>query len=552
MYPRNAASPPRISVGPVVQISDGAVQTSGCTVRILAEGGAEGDGGGTTAYSTDGIVLYTPTQAETNYTAFVLIAKKTGCIPATVTVVTTAAATPGTVKLQNSAGNAGINAPPNFEDLAVTDTAGNVTAGNIGAAWDASEEDHTGTGTFGKRVQTALPLFAPGAENGLICSGTAAGQLYVSSGYCGAYLMGIQVGLNRGTLTGTPTNMAASFTTFVNVSGGVLTLASVNQTADVAARIPYVIEFSATGGHNYVQCDPMRWRGTDLPAPDTSGYPKVTIKQGVGTGEILLSGGYAPADLRKIIGTTIPTESVAGNDARGFAKLLDVNTPLATVATAWAAAGTGFDLLLVVATELATMLEADGPLWRFTVNALEQAPAGGGGGGGDWTADQKTAILAAVELGAVLATLGNMVQGSGENCQFTGVALALAPTGATASYSVSSVTVGEAPHVDLVLDQHAVIGPVSIVAEVAQTGDSHALLVYDPADPATVLWSLTTAGSEISVGGADDKTLTIADDDTHTASAGVWAYVLRNTTDDTVVCRGSLTIEAGPDVPTPP
>jgi hypothetical protein len=58
---------------------------------------AEGDGGGTTAYSTDGIVLYTPTQAETNYTSFVLIAKKTSCIPVALTVVTTASAVSGRV-----------------------------------------------------------------------------------------------------------------------------------------------------------------------------------------------------------------------------------------------------------------------------------------------------------------------------------------------------------------------------------------------------------------------------------------------------------------------
>jgi hypothetical protein len=78
-----------------VQISDGAVQSSGVTVRIKPVGVSEADGGGTTAYSTDGVVLYTPTQAETNYTSFVLIAKKTGCIPASVTVVTTASATAG-------------------------------------------------------------------------------------------------------------------------------------------------------------------------------------------------------------------------------------------------------------------------------------------------------------------------------------------------------------------------------------------------------------------------------------------------------------------------
>ena len=95
MYPRNAASPEPIAIGPVVQISDGAVQSSGVTVRIKPVGVAEADGGGTTAYSTDGVVLYTPTQAETNYTSFVLIAKKTGCIPASVTVVTTASATAG-------------------------------------------------------------------------------------------------------------------------------------------------------------------------------------------------------------------------------------------------------------------------------------------------------------------------------------------------------------------------------------------------------------------------------------------------------------------------
>ena len=99
MYPKNAASPEPIAIGAVIQISDGAVQTSGCTVRIKPIGVAEGDGGGTTAYSTDGIVLYTPTQAETNYTSFILIAKKTGCIPVALTVVTTESSVAGRVSL---------------------------------------------------------------------------------------------------------------------------------------------------------------------------------------------------------------------------------------------------------------------------------------------------------------------------------------------------------------------------------------------------------------------------------------------------------------------
>jgi len=95
-YPRNAASPPRIEIGAVVQISDGAVQTSGVSVAVRVEGGAETAGGGTVSYgSLSGIVYYTPTQAETDYTAFVVVAYKTGCIPASKSIVTSASATAG-------------------------------------------------------------------------------------------------------------------------------------------------------------------------------------------------------------------------------------------------------------------------------------------------------------------------------------------------------------------------------------------------------------------------------------------------------------------------
>ena len=95
MYPRNAASPPRLAIGPVVQISDGAVQTAGVSVKIIPQGGTESAGAGTVAYSADGAVLYTPTQGETDYVAVIFVASKTGCIPASVTVVTTASATAG-------------------------------------------------------------------------------------------------------------------------------------------------------------------------------------------------------------------------------------------------------------------------------------------------------------------------------------------------------------------------------------------------------------------------------------------------------------------------
>jgi hypothetical protein len=99
MYPRNAASPERLAIGALVLISDGTVQTSDATITVRGQGGSEASGGGTIAYGATGVVYYTPTQAETNFTSFVVIASKTGCIPVAQTIITTASVTPGTVIL---------------------------------------------------------------------------------------------------------------------------------------------------------------------------------------------------------------------------------------------------------------------------------------------------------------------------------------------------------------------------------------------------------------------------------------------------------------------
>lgn len=115
MYPKNAASPQRIAIGAVVQISDGAVQTSGVSVKVMPQGGAASAGGGTTAYE-EGIVHYIPTQAETNYASFMVIAYKTGCIPVAVTIVTSASGVAGYAGLDWSA----INAPTTTVDLSGT------------------------------------------------------------------------------------------------------------------------------------------------------------------------------------------------------------------------------------------------------------------------------------------------------------------------------------------------------------------------------------------------------------------------------------------------
>jgi len=87
-YPKNAATPKAVTVGSVIQISDGAVQTSGCSVRVNLDDGGWGAGGGTLAYdATSGVVTYAPAQAETNGAVLMIAVYKASCIGCSTTVL---------------------------------------------------------------------------------------------------------------------------------------------------------------------------------------------------------------------------------------------------------------------------------------------------------------------------------------------------------------------------------------------------------------------------------------------------------------------------------
>lgn len=161
MYPKNAASPQRVAIGPVVQISDGAVQTSGVSVKVMPQGGAAGAGGGTIAYE-EGIVHYVPTQAETNYASFMLIAYKTGCIPATCTVVTSASTVAGHAGVDWSV----INAPTTTVALSGT-TVGTITTytGNTVQTGDSfARIGATGSGLTSLSSQSSVDDLPTNAE----------------------------------------------------------------------------------------------------------------------------------------------------------------------------------------------------------------------------------------------------------------------------------------------------------------------------------------------------------------------------------------------------
>jgi hypothetical protein len=98
MYARNNASPRPITIGAVVQISDGAVQTTGVSVKVRKDAGSWATGAGTLAVE-EGIWSYTPTQGETDCDALQIILYKTSCIPNSMEVVFTDAAEFGQVVL---------------------------------------------------------------------------------------------------------------------------------------------------------------------------------------------------------------------------------------------------------------------------------------------------------------------------------------------------------------------------------------------------------------------------------------------------------------------
>lgn len=89
-YPRNAADPPEIGLGSLFQISDNSLVAADALVTVKPDGAAEAAGEGTLTYlSTSGAWVYAPTQAETDYSSFVVTLYKSGCTRNSVTVPTT-------------------------------------------------------------------------------------------------------------------------------------------------------------------------------------------------------------------------------------------------------------------------------------------------------------------------------------------------------------------------------------------------------------------------------------------------------------------------------
>ena len=373
MYPRNASSPERIAIGPVVQISDGAVQTSGVTVRVLPFGSTEADGGGTTAYSTDGVVVYTPTQAETNYTSFVLIAKKTGCIPASVTVVTSASAV---------AGHAGTDQSKITNNTATI----NLSGTTIKTATDVE----TDTQDIQSRLPAALVDGRIAANAQVVGDKTGytatvsdkTGFKLASDGLAQVTSWTVAI---TGNLTGNVTGSVGSISgvTFpanfgslgIDPSGSILVVGTVDE-----------LGANALTANN--AGDPIAgvvWNAllASYTVADTFGARVVRSYNANNTVQITGSGSrHIFAVLHDAEPDSIPEDAFVSGALSARALAADASSEIAT-----AVAGTQ------ALSRLDSMIESNGAgQFRFDVIALENAPAGGGGGGTDWTSNERTAI----------------------------------------------------------------------------------------------------------------------------------------------------------------
>jgi hypothetical protein len=335
------------------------VQTAGVTVRVLPFGGTEADGAGTVAYSTDGIVVYTPTQGETNYTSFILIAKKTGCIPASVTVVTSASSTAGHAgtdqsKITNATSTVNLSGTTISTSQAVQSVTNRVTA-NVDQ-WNGS-------------TATGMPMPTYTQPTGFLAA----------------------------TFPGT----VSSPTNITSATG--IVLAGVTHTGAV---IPTVTDVTTKTGYTAAVSDKTGFKlASDGLALVTAWTVGIT---GNITGNLSGSVGSVVGAVGSISGVTFPANfgSMAINGTTGHTAAVvhsvqaGAYTSAAFSANWLTAAGLASDAANEIATavsgiqvlsRLDSMIEDDGT-GQFRFDTIAVSMVAGGGGGTDWTANERTAI----------------------------------------------------------------------------------------------------------------------------------------------------------------
>lgn len=156
-YPRNVVSPEPLVIGPVVQISDGAVQTAGISVKVSKDSGAFAAGAGSLSIE-EGEWSYLPTQTETNCESLRIILYKTGCYSRNKQVVFSASDLFGYAgtdqsKIANPTANVGLtNTTIGIVTDVTTKTGYSLSSGGITAIFATLTNTITTVGSVGKLI----------------------------------------------------------------------------------------------------------------------------------------------------------------------------------------------------------------------------------------------------------------------------------------------------------------------------------------------------------------------------------------------------------------
>lgn len=415
-YPRNAASPPIVAVGAIYLLADGTIQTTGASVRVKTGTGAWGSGAGTLACdSTSGIWTYAPTQAETDAESFVVGVYKSASTSAQVTVATSASATAGYSGIDWSKITAatttvnlsGTTISTTQQVASVSGSVGSVTGavGSVtGAVGSVTARVTANTDQWGGVTVTGMPMPTYTQPTGFL---TATFPATVSS-YAGGAVASVTGSV--GSISGV--TFPANFGVLgINASGHLSRVVLVDTTTtntdmrgtDGAALAS---AWTATRAGYLDASITSRLAATSYTAPDNATISSISSNLVIINDNVLsrLSAlAYTAPPSAATNATAVRTElgvELARIDAAITSRLA------ATSYTAPDNASIGS--IKSVTDKLNTTLTADGLLWQFTINALENAP--GGGGGGSATLENQELILANLDnvTGAVAAAVARL------------------------------------------------------------------------------------------------------------------------------------------------
>lgn len=339
----------------MVSATDGSAFTSAVTVSVTGDGGTQATGSvgsGACTHEGNGFHTYAPAQAETNYDHVAFTFTGTGAVPATVQIYTTFPQT-----------------GDNFARLGAP--AGASVSADVAAIKTETASILADTAT--------LPTATPGAAGGLFIAGTNAATT-ITTGLTTTFTGNLTGSV--GSVTGAVGSVTARVTANTDQLAGQTVTAGAGVTFPTSVASPTNI---TAGTITTV---------TNLTNAATAGDFTATMKTSIGTAVAASAvasvtgnvGGNVTGSVGSVASGGLTAASFAADSITAAKLAADVTTELqaglatsASITTLTGYVDTEVAAIKAVTDKLDTALELDVAVYRFTVNALELAPAGGSG-----------------------------------------------------------------------------------------------------------------------------------------------------------------------------